>query len=377
MRKITALVLATAMAASLTACGGGAKTSEPAATQGAQAENTEAPAADTAAADAAADTASYDDLDAVSLIAADNSSKGAAAQLFGELVAEKVDTITGGKLTIEYFPNSELGDDGDLLRQQQSNDIQIVVCQTAPVVSFVPGVAVFDLPMVFSKYDGDTIDKVLNGSDSAFRQELNSAYEAAGTHLLGILQNATYRLTTANQELKTLDDFKALQIRTMNNSNHMAFWTAIGAEPTPLAWSEVYFALQSGTIDAEENAADTIVGANLNEVQKVLACTNHILYANQMSINKEAYDALDPAYQAALNQAVSEAMAELRPQLADIDANNKKTLQDKGMTLIEYDNAFYDEILALDTVQKLYSDIDEQCGGLGTTLQDSLEGAAK
>lgn len=376
MRKITALVLATAMAASLTACGGGGKTSEPAATQGAgEAAKTEAAAADTAA--PAADAASYDDLDAVSLIAADNSSKGAAAQLFGELVAEKVDTITGGKLTIEYFPNSELGDDGDLLRQQQSNDIQIVVCQTAPVVSFVPGVAVFDLPMVFSKYDGDTIDKVLNGSDSAFRQELNTAYEAAGTHLLGVLQNATYRLTSANKELNTLADFKALQIRTMNNSNHMAFWTAIGAEPTPLAWSEVYFALQSGTIDAEENAADTIVGANLNEVQNVLACTNHILYANQMSINKEAYDALDPAFQAALNQAVSEAMAELRPQLADIDANNKKALQDKGMKLIEYDNAFYDEILALDTVQKLYTDIDAQCGGLGTTLQDSLENAAK
>ena len=378
MRKITALVLATAMAASLTACGGGAMTSEPAATQGAPAEKTEAPAADTPAADTpAADTADYDALDPVSLIAADNSSKGAAAQLFGELVAEKVDTITGGKLTIEYFPNSELGDDGDLLRQQQSNDIQIVVCQTAPVVSFVPGVAVFDLPMVFSKYDGDTIDKVLNGSDSAFRQELNGAYEAAGTHLLGILQNATYRLTSANKELNTLADFKALQIRTMNNSNHMAFWTAIGAEPTPLAWSEVYFALQSGTIDAEENAADTIVGANLNEVQNVLACTNHILYANQMSINKDAYDALDPAYQAALNQAVSEAMAELRPQLADIDATNKKTLQDKGMKLIEYDNAFYDEILALDTVKKLYTDIDAQCGGLGATLQDSLESAAK
>ncbi|MCB6610303.1 TRAP transporter substrate-binding protein [[Clostridium] symbiosum] len=379
MRKITALVLATAMAASLTACGGGGKTSEPAAgTQSAgEAAKTEAPADTAAPAADAADAASYDDLDAVSLIAADNSSKGAAAQLFGELVAEKVDAITGGKLTIEYFPNSELGDDGDLLRQQQSNDIQIVVCQTAPVVSFVPGVAVFDLPMVFSKYDGDTIDKVLNGSDSAFRQELNSAYEAAGTHLLGVLQNATYRLTTANKELNTLADFKALQIRTMNNSNHMAFWTAIGAEPTPLAWSEVYFALQSGTIDAEENAADTVVGANLNEVQSVLACTNHILYANQMSINKEAYDALDPAFQAALNQAVSEAMAELRPQLADIDANNKKTLQDKGMKLIEYDNAFYDEILALDTVQKLYTDIDTQCGGLGTTLQESLESAAK
>ncbi len=378
--KITSLFLAGAMAVSMTACGG--KTSEPAAenkeakTEAAPAE-TAGGAAPAASEEAAVDASSFEGLEPVSLIGADNSSKGAAAQLFGELVAEKVDTITGGQLTIEYFPNSELGDDGDLLRQQQSNDIQIVVCQTAPVVSFVPGVAVFDLPMVFSKYDGDTIDAVLNGEDSAFRKEINAAYEEAGTHLLGVLQNATYRLTSANKELNTLADYKALQIRTMNNSNHMAFWTAIGAEPTPLAWSEVYFALQSGTIDAEENAADTIVGANLNEVQSVLACTNHILYANQMSINKEAYDALDPAYQAALNQAVKEAMAELRPQLASIDADNKKALQDKNMKIIEYDNAFFDEILALDTVKKLYEDIDSQCGGLGTTLQEALESAGK
>ena len=373
MKKAAALFMAAAMAASLSACGGGSSTGTTTApTQAPAAEGSEAEGG----ASAAVDTSSCEGLDDVELIGADNTSKGAAGQLFGELVAAKVDEITGGKLTIDYHPNSELGDDGDILRQMQSNDIQIVVCQTAPLVSFVPEAAVFDLPMVFSKYDGDTIDGVLNG-DSAFRTELSSAFDAAGFHYLGILQNATYRLTTANKELNTLADFKALQIRTMNNSNHMAFWTAIGAEPTPLAWSEVYFALQSGTIDAQENAADTCVGANLNEVQKVLACTNHILYANQMTINKEAYDSLDPAYQAALNQAVTEALAELRPQLSEIDEQNKQTLVDKGMTLIEYDNAFYDEILNLDTVKKLYSDIDSQVNGLGSTLQEALESASK
>lgn len=372
MNKIAALVLTAAMTASLTACGGG-NSSAPAETKAAE---------DTAEAKedgqkAAVDTASFDELDDVELIGADSTGKGAAGQLFGELVAEKVDTITGGKLTIDYHANGDLGDDSDILRQLQANDIQIVVCQTAPLVSFVPEAAVFDLPMVFAKYDGDTIDAVLNGEDSEFHTKLAEAYDADGFHLLGTLQNATYRLTTANKELNTLADFKALQIRTMNNSNHMAFWTAIGAEPTPLAWSEVYFALQSGTIDAEENAADTIVGANLNEVQKVLVCTNHILYANQMTINKDAYAALDPAYQAALDQAVSEALAELRPQLAEIDIANKKTLEDKGMTVIEYENAFFDEILALDSVKKLYSDIDGQIGGLGTALQTALEAAAK
>ena len=323
-----------------------------------------------------AEEVNYEDLEAVELIGADSTGQGAAGQIFGELVASKVDEITGGQLTIDYHPNGELGGDEDLLRQMQSNDIQIVVCQTAPVVSFVPEMAVFDMPMVFAKYDGDTINEVLNGADSSFRQELAAAYENADYHLLGILQNATYRLTTANVELNTLEDFKALQIRTMNNSNHMAFWTAIGAEPTPLAWAEVYFALQSGTIDAEENAADTVVGANLNEVQSVLACTNHILYANQIAISKEAYDELDPLYQDALNQAVTEALEEMRGQLADIDAQNKQILADEGMTIIEYEDAFFDEILALESVQTLMTDIDTSINGLGTTLQESLESAA-
>lgn len=325
---------------------------------------------------AMAEEADYASLDPVELIGADSTSKGAAGQIFGELVAEKVDEITGGQLTIDYYPNGELGGDADLLRQVQSNDIQIVVCQTAPVVSFIPEVAVFDMPMVFSKYDGDTIDAVLNGEDSAFHTELAAAYENSGFELLGFLQNATYRLTTANVELNTLEDFSGLQIRTMENNNHMAFWTAIGAEPTPLAWAEVYISLQNGTIDAEENAADTIVGANLNEVQSVLACTNHILYANQIAISKEAYDELDPAYQAALAQAVAEALEEMRLQLTDIDTENKQALVDGGMTLIEYDDSFFDEVLALDAVQELYTSIDEQVNGLGTTLQESLEAAA-
>lgn len=367
-RKMLMFLMAAVLAMSLTACAG----SQEAQSNSAEQQNQAEPSAQSAS-----DTSRFSGLKAVGLIGADNTSKGAAGQLFGELVASEVDKMTGGKLTIDYHPNSELGDDADLLRQMKSNDIQLVVCQTAPVVSFVPEAAVFDLPMVFSKYDGDTIDRVLNGADSKFHQDLSLAYSAAGFHLLGTLQNGTYRLTTANKELNTLADFKGLQIRTMNNNNHMAFWSAIGAEPTPLAWSEVYFALQSGTIDAEENAADTIVGANLNEVQKVLACTNHILYANQMIINKDAYDSLDPAYQEVLNQAVSQAMEQLRPKLAQIDAENKKILVDKGMKLIEYNNDFFDEILNLDTVKKLYAHIDSQVNGLGTTLQESLENAAK
>lgn len=354
MKKILALILALVMCLAMTACGG-------------TAEET----AETAVVD---ENSPYAGLDPVELIGADSTGKGAAGQIFGEYVASRVAEITGGKLTIDYHPNGDLGGDADLLRQMQSNDIQIVVCQTAPTVSFIPEMAVFDLPMVFSQYDGDTIDAVLNG-ENEFNTALNEAYEAAGLHLLGFLQNATYRLTTAHKELSTLADFKDLQIRTMENANHKDFWIAIGAQPTPLAWAEVYISLQNGTIDAQENAADTCVGASFQEVQEYLACTNHILYCNQICINAEAYAALDPAYQEALDQAVADAIAYMRPQLEQIDLDNKQILVDGGMTLIEYDASFYEEILALDAVQALYTKIDqEQVNGLGTLLVNALEG---
>lgn len=353
MKKIIAGILICIMALSVAACGpsGG-----------------EAPHGD--------QSGLYSELDAVELIGADSTGKGAAGQMFGELVAQNVADITGGKLTIDYHPNGDLGGDTDLLRQAQDGDIDIVVCQTAPVVNFVPQMAVFDMPLVFAGYNGEVIDEVLNG-ENQFSAALNEAYEAAGYRLLGFMQNATYRLTTANVELSNLSAFKGLQIRTMENSNHMAFWTAIGAEPTPLAWSEVYFALQSGTIDAQENAADTCVGANFQEVQKYLACTNHILYANQILINSESFNGLPSEYQAALEQAVFDALTVMNPQLQQIDAQNKKTLAEGGMTLIQYDDRFYESVLELEGVQELYRDIDKQVDGLGTLLMQALEEAAE
>ena len=369
MKKLTAMLLAGAMMLSLAACGGGNNNGGGSGNAGGSSAG-----GNTSAGGSAAAGADYSSLEKVTLVGADSTGKGAAGQLFGELVTEKVNQITGGQLTIEYFPNGELGADADILRQMKANEIQLVVCQTAPVVSFVPEVAVFDLPMVFAKYDGATIDKVLNGDGSAFKADLGKAFNSNGFQLMGILQNATYRLTTANKELKTLADFNGLQIRTMENPNHMAFWTAIGTQPTPMAWNEVYFALQSGNIAAQENAADTCVGSNLNEVQKYLAFTNHILYANMMIMNQEAYDKLDPLYQQALNQAVTEALAEIGAQLATIDADNKAELENRGMTLIEYAPEFYDEVLAVPGVVDLYKQIDDSISGLGTTLQNELAG---
>ena len=307
------------------------------------------------------------------LITSDTTAKGAAGNVFAELIRDKVKAANAG-LVIDYFPNGELGGDADLLRQAQKGYIAIMVCQTAPVVSFIPEVAVFDLPMVFARYNGDVIDKVLNG-DSTFHQKISEAYEKAGLHLLGFMQNATYRLATANKDLQTLTDFKGLQIRTMENKNHMDFWTAIGAEPTPLAWSELYISLQNGTVNAQENAADTCVGAHFEEVQNYLACTNHILYCNQICINDKVYKALKPEHRAVLDKAVSDALQEMRPRLEEIDKSNKEILIKGNMKMIEYDNSFFSDVLDIQGVKDLYKRIDVATNGLANVLVDSLAAA--
>lgn len=323
--------------------------------------------------DASAGT-EFENLEPVTLILADCASPGSSGNLWSEEFASRVNELTGGKITVNYYGNSELGGDSDLLRQEQSGDIDMVTVQPAPMVSFVPELAVFDLPMLFATSDPEEIEETLNG-ENEFTSALQASFEEVGYHNLGFLQNGTFRQTTSNKELRTLDDFAGFQIRTMENSNHMAFWQAIGAEPTPLAFSEVYFALQNGTVDGQENANDTTVGSNLQEVQKYLCKTNHILYSYGMSINKDRWDSLDPAYQAAIEQAVLETKEEIRAQLADLDTDNQQLMIDSGMELIEYDENFADQVLALDSVQKLYSDINEQTNGLSEILVNELEKA--
>ena len=345
MKKIMVFVLAIAIILSLAGCSGSNSDGE---------EN------------------AFSKLDPVTLVGADSTGVGTVGQLFGQYFSQRVLEITEGKLTIDYHPNGELGGDLDLIRQMKDNEIQIVVCQPAPMVSFVPEMAVFDLPMVFYGHDPNKIDAALNG-DNDFRTELEKAYEKGNLHLLGFVQNGTYRLTTSNREISKIEDFKGLRIRTMENSNQMAFWTALGATPTPIAWPDVYDALKSGKVEAQENASDTCYAASIQDVQKYFGYTDHLLYCNQICINKEAWDSLDPAYQEAIRQATFDAIAYIRPLMEDVDIYHKEKLAEAGMTPIEYDDSFYDSVLALDGVQELYNNIDKnQTNGLGTLLVKEL-----
>ena len=289
-------------------------------------------------------TACQKDQAAVTLIYGNGAANGAAGDLWGKYFCEAVENITGGKLMVDYFGNSQLGVDSELQQQMLAGDIDIVSCQPAQTTAFVKEVAVFDLPMVFAKYDAKAIDRTLN--DSSFTKLINESYARSGMVCLGFLQGATFREMTSNKEIRSIDDFKGVKIRTMDSRFHLMFWRALGANPTPLAFTELYMSLQQGVVEAQENANDTSVSSQFFEVQKYLVNTHHILYLNQFLMNKKKFDSLSPANQNAIREAVAEATARIAPDMKKINDGNKAIMIQKGMTSIDLAPSFVDEIIA-------------------------------
>ncbi|MCL2478978.1 MAG: TRAP transporter substrate-binding protein [Treponema sp.] len=329
MKKFLLLALVLVLAQSLMAGGGGQQT---------------APAASGGSSSAPSSSGPYDSLQPVTLIFGSGTAPGAAGDLWGIAFCENVEKITGGKLKINYFGNSQLGVDTELQQQMLAGDIDIVSCQPAQTTSFVKEVAVFDLPMAFAKYNAQAIDKALN--NSSFTKLINDGYAKAGMVCLGFLQGATFREMTSNREVRKLADFQGIKIRTMDSKFHVMFWKSLGTNPTPLPFTELYLSLQQGVVDAQENANDTNVSAMFFEVQKFLVNTHHILYLNQFLMNKKRFDSLAPAYQDAIRKAVAQATGTLSPNMQKINDDNKAVMIQKGMTSIDFPPSFVDDVVA-------------------------------
>ncbi len=315
---------------------------------------------------------SYEHLEPVELIYGSGAATGAAGDVFAIKFCENVERITGGKLTIAYFGNSQLGVDSEMQQAMLSGDIDIVSCQPAQTTSFVPEVAVFDLPMVFARYNAASIDKALNGS--SFTKLINEGYARANMVCLGFLQGATFREMTSNKAIRKIEDFAGVKIRTMDSKYHMMFWQSLGANPTPLAFTELYMSLQQGVVEAQENANDTNVQSQFFEVQKYLVNTHHILYMTQFLVNKDRYEGLEPEYQRAIQQAVNEAIATMAPDMARIDADNKQTMIGHGMESIDLDASFVTAAIA--KADEVYKGIRSEIGDeIVDALINELEAA--
>ena len=238
---------------------------------------------------------------------------------------KKLAEISKGNAEVTIYPNAQMGGDRELVEGVQSGSLGITTSSPAPQASFVPSAAIFDLPFAFATVDD--IDKVFK--DPEFIKALGSEYDKAGLHLLGVA-NLGFRITTANKAINSPADLKGLTIRTMENKNHIAMWRALGANPTPLAFNELYTALQQGTVDAQENPMELIWTQKYYEQQTDISKTNHIPHCICWIMNKDQYDSMTKEQQREVDDAMAYAISAGEQYIRSHDAEYEKKLTDAG-----------------------------------------------
>lgn len=274
-------------------------------------------------------TSSEDSVQRYSWPLATASPEDTVTQIFAKKFAEEVADLSDGKMKIQVYANSTLGGDRDLLETCSDGDIPFVVQNTAPQVSFMSDLAVFDLPCVFDSLD-DCRKKI---DDPEFYSLISDVYTDGGYHLLGMADQG-FRVMSTNKPVNSFADFKGQKIRTMENSYHLAFWKALGANPTPMSFSEVYIGLQQHTIDAQENPYEVIVSNNLYEQQDYVVETNHLPHLISLIVNDEFFKALPEDEQDIMTEAAKLATEYAREQSDARIADRVATIEESGTQII-------------------------------------------
>ena len=276
-------------------------------------------------------------------------------QIYAEKFAEEVERLSDGRIKIQVYANSTLGGDRELLESCKDGDIPFVVQNTAPQVTFMPDLAVFDVPCAFE--DLDECREVLD--DPEFSSLISSVYEKGGYQLLGIADQG-FRVMSTNKAVNSIADFKGQKIRTMENPYHLAFWKSIGANPTPMSFAEVYIGLQQHTIDAQENPYEVIVSNRLYEQQDYVVETNHLPHLITLIMNDDFFKDMPAEDQAILREAAAAATEYARQASDDRIADRVKTIEDSGTEILTIDEETYKAIVdaSTDVRETIRSNVD-------------------
>lgn len=267
---------------------------------------------------------------------------------YAELIAQR----TKNKVKIDVYPSTQLGNERDMVEGLQLGTIDLVVTSTGPLGSFVPRMFVVDLPFLFR--DREHAYKVLDGPVG---RELLEAFSARGIKGLAFWENGFRQITNNVRPIEKPEDLKGIKIRTMENKVHLAAFKAFGASPTPMAWSEVYTALQQKTIDGQENPIAIVYYQKIYEVQKYLTLTGHFYSPTPLLMSLKAFNNLPPNIQKIMLDTAVECATYERNLLRDSEAKQLAELKAKGMQVSTPNKQLFQEAAA-----PVYREFESQFG---------------
>lgn len=247
-------------------------------------------------------------------------------------IKEKLEEYSGGKITVNIFPNGQMGSDSEMILSVIQGDMTMQCTNTASVTNTVADCGVADLPFLF-----DNVEDIRTAlSDETFDSLLKEKFVEQNLELL-VVADQGFRCITTNREIKSPEDLAGMQMRVQDNPNHIEFWTDATLAPTPLAFSELYLSLQQGLLEAQENPYRTTVASKFYEVQKYVTNSNHVPQCNVIFMGKAAYDALPPEYQKMVDQTMEELLPYAQEVTDESIKNDLEFLQEQGMTFLDFD----------------------------------------
>lgn len=319
MKKTVAVLISTMMAAGLLMGCGGAGSSASSAS-GAEAAKTEAAEGLAPAADAIVLKLGFS--------TNEEDPRAKAAQEFKKEVEEK----TAGSVAVEIYPSGQLGGDAALIEAMalDSGTVDIIITDASNFATYEPKMGISALPFQFSNFE-----EAWEFMDGEIEKEAEDLLISQNMRVLAHYDNGFRCVTNSKKEINTPEDMANILIRTPENPVIMATMKALGANPQPLAFSELYQALQQGTYDAQENPIPVIYNNNLFEVQQYLSVTNHIYSGMCFTITDTAWNKMSAEQQTVVD-AAAKASAEFNRQMNKQQTEEMlTTLKEKGMTITE------------------------------------------
>lgn len=218
---------------------------------------------------------------------------------------ELAEKYSDGTVTIDIFQDNQLGDDKTSVEGAQVGDIDIAVTSSSSISTMYKDFYLFDTPYLF--LNSDEVYDV--GFDGKAGGKILKGLEDVGLRGMAMWENGFRNYTNNKIPVSTPADTKGQKIRTMENDIHLKAWSAIGANPTPMAFSELFTAMQQGTVDGEENPIGIIQSNRFYEVQKYISLTEHVYTPYCVVMNPKKYDALTKQQKDAVDRAMKEATA--------------------------------------------------------------------
>lgn len=280
-----------------------------------------------------------------------------------EVFKEKVEEASDGQVTFEEFGDGQLGGEREIIEQVQHGSLDLTVATAGVVGNFVPELSVLEMPFLF-----DDVDHVYKALDSDIGDELMEKIEEQGFKALGIWENGMRHVLNNKQAIHSPEDMAGLKMRTVENELYLETYKALGSDPTPVAFPEVYTSLEQGVIDGQDSSYGVMVTTKQYEVQNHLTENKLYYAAAPIFMNEDSFNALPEDIQDIIVEAAAEVTDIQREINQDMEKEQKQFLIDEGIEIVEPTD---EEMQAFrEAVEPVYDKLSDQFGDMVERIQD-------